>query len=201
MLRPFVVVGVEPEADAAVIAVVFFTLAVVALARILLGILRGSGGRVRGGRVGGGRVSGGCVSGGRVLVSIVLALLAANASATVQFALLGDKSRRAFGYLTHIHAMMRGRPSEDAFHTCHLVEIAGSGLDPKSECDGDECSEGFEMHFVPVISLAEGVSEEGEGNECKATMSVRGLYFPVGVQSVLMSVLVVVKRVFLGACL
>jgi hypothetical protein len=98
---------------------------------------------------------------------------------------------------------MRGRPSEDAFHTCHLVEIARSGLDAKSECDGDECSEGFEMHFVPVISPAEGVSEEGDGNECKATMStsVRGLYFLVGVQSVLMSVLVVVKRVFIGACL
>ena len=68
------------------------------------------------------------------------------ATLTVQFALLSDKSCRAFGYLVHIHAM-RVRPFEEIVHACGSVESAGSGLDPKGEGDGDDCSEGFEVHF------------------------------------------------------
>jgi len=58
---------------------------------------------------------------------------------------LGDQSHRAFGYAAHIHAV-RVRAFE-IFHACSAIERIGSGLDSKGKGNGDDCSEGFELHF------------------------------------------------------
>ena len=65
---------------------------------------------------------------------------------TVRITLLSDEGYRAFGHLAHILAMGIGA-LEDAFHICSPIKRIGSRLDSNGADDGEDCSEGFELHF------------------------------------------------------
>ena len=97
-----------------------------------------------------------------------LALLALP-TLTVCITLLGDQGYRAFGYLAHILAVGIGA-LEETFHVCTPIERVGSGLDSNGAGDGDDCSEGFELHFRVGGNIT--ASDEDERNEGNEEMSV-----------------------------
>ena len=53
---------------------------------------------------------------------------------------------------------------EDTFHVCTPIERVGSGLDSDGAGDGEDCSEGFELHFRvggKITRSDEDVRKEG----------------------------------------